>query len=147
MVSLPVCMALHVTGGFNVSSPKIVGVSCAFVLCLGLSNVTGAAEAEFGLSTGVEDTQSCTDKNVEREVGVMKCREILREARGTDTIEGKVLRVEGDNYLIKRFDGREVRLRTDANTQRTGPIRQGDRIEALVNEKNHEQVLYIRPTK
>ena len=65
----------------------------------------------------------------------------------TDTIEGKVLRVEGDNYLIERFDGREVRLRTDANTQRTGPIRQGDRIEALVNEKNHEQVLYIRPTK
>ena len=131
-----------------VSSPKIiVGVSCAFVLCLGLSNVTGAAGDQLGLSTGVEDTQSCTDKNVEREVGVMNCREVLREARGTDTIEGKVLRVDGDNYLVQRSDGKEVRLHTDANTQRTAPIRQGDRIEAKVNEINHEQVLYIRPTK
>ena len=126
-----------------VSFPKIiVGVSCAFVLSLGLSHVAGAAE-EFGLSTGVEDTKSCTDKNVEREVGVMKCREAL----GIDTIEGKVLRVDGDNYLIQRSDGREVRLHTDANTQRTAPIRQGDRIEAKVNETDHDQVLYIRPTK
>jgi len=127
-----------------VSSPKIiVGVSCAFVLCLGLSNVTGAAGDQLGLSTGVEDTKSCTDKNVEREVGVMKCREAL----GLDLIEGKVLRVDGDNYLVQRSDGKEVRLHTDANTQRTAPIRQGDRIEAKVNEINHEQVLYIRPTK
>jgi hypothetical protein len=125
-----------------VSAPKIVGVSCAFVLCLGVSNVTGAAE-EFGLSTGVEDTKSCTDKNVEREVGVMKCR----EAMAADTIEGKVLRVEGNNYLIQRSDGREVRLHADANTQRMGPISQGDRIEAKVNEMNHEQVLSIRTTK
>ena len=124
------------------SSPKIVGVSCAFVLGLGLSNVTGAAE-EFGLSTGVEDTQSCTDKNVEREVGVMRCREIQQ---GID-IEGKVIRVEGNNYLIQRSDGREVRLHADANTQRIGSIGQGDRIEAKVNETNQEQLLSIRPTK
>ena len=128
------------------SFPKMVGVSCAFVLGLGLSNVSGAAETEFGLSTGVEDTESCTDKNVEREVGVMKCREILKEAQGIDTIQGKVLRVEGNNYFIQRSDGKEVRLHTDANTQRTGPISQGDRIEAKVKEVN-QQVLYIRPTK
>jgi len=128
-----------------ISSSKILGISCA--LCLGLSNVTGAAEADFGLSTGVEDVQSCTDKNVEREVGVMKCREILKEARGTDTIiEGRVLRMEGNDYLVQRADGREVRLHTDANTQRMRPISEGDRIEAKVNEVNHH-VLYIRPTK
>ena len=47
-----------------VSIPKIIGVmSCSVVLGLGLSNVTGAAE-EKGLSTGVEDTKSCADKNV-----------------------------------------------------------------------------------
>ena len=128
-----------------VSAPKMVGVSCAFVLCLGLSNVSGAAETQFGLSSGVEDIESCTDKNVEREVGVKKCREILSEARGVDIIQGKVLRVEGDDYLIQRVDGREVRLHTNANTQRMGPISQGDRIEAKVREVN-QQVLYIRPT-
>ena len=122
---------------------KTVGVSCAFVLCLGLSNVTGAAE-EFGLSTGVEDTESCTDKNVEREVGVKKCREML--AQGIDTIRGEVLRVEGNDYWIQRFDGKEVRLHTDAQTQRAGSISQGDRVEAKVNERN-DKVLYIRPTK
>ena len=123
--------------------PKVVGVSCAFALCVGLSDVTRAAE-EFGLSTGVEDTESCTDKNVEREIGVKKCREAL--AQGIDTIQGEVLRVEGNDYWIQRYDGREVRLHTDANTQRMSPIRQGDRVEAKVNERN-EQVLYIRPTK
>jgi len=130
-----------------ISSSKILGVSCAFVLGVGVSNVSG--EAQFGLSSGVEDTQSCTDKNVEREVGVMKCRETLREeARGFGIIQGTVLRVDGNNYLVQRSDGREVRLHTDENTQRVGPIRQGDRIEAEVDETNsRDQVLYIRPTK
>lgn len=125
---------------------KIVGVACAFVLGLGLSTVTGAAETEFGLSTGVEDTESCTDKNVEREVGVKKCREMLGAARGTDTIQGQVLRIDGNDYWIQRSDGKEVRLHADENTQRMGLIRQGDPIEAKVNEANHDQVLYIRPT-
>lgn len=122
-------------------SSKIIGVSCAFVLCLGLSNVTGAA-AELGLSTAADHDGACTDKNVEREIGVEKCR----ERQGIDIIKGEVLRVEGDNYLVQRFNGKEVRLLADANTQRTGLIRQGDRIQAKVIEVNHEkQVVYIRP--
>jgi hypothetical protein len=117
-----------------VSIPKIIGVmSCSVVLCLGLSNVTGAAE-EFGLSTGVEDTQSCTDKNVEREVGVMNCR----EAQGIHTVKGEVLRVDGDSYLIQGFDGKEVRYRVDSGTKMNGSIRRGDRVEAKVREVNHE---------
>src|SRR5437868_703368 len=124
-----------------VSISKIIGVSSAFVLCLGLSNVTGAAENQLSLSTGVEDTQSCTDKNVEREVGVMKCR----EAQGFDTIKGEVLRVDGDSYLIQGFDGREVRYRVDSGTDMSGSIRQGDLIEAKVREVNDERrVVYLR---
>jgi hypothetical protein len=117
-------------------------VSCSAVLCLGLSNVTGAAQ-EFGLSTGVEDMKSCTDKNVEREVGVEKCREA--QARGIQTIKGEVLRVDGDSYLIQGFDGKEVRYRVNSGTEMSGSIRQGDRIEAKVREMNHEkQVLSLR---
>ena len=121
-----------------VSIPKIIGVmSYSVALCLGLSNVTGAAE-ELGLSTGVEDMASCTDKNVEREVGVQKCREIL--AQGIHTIKGEVLRVDGDSYLIQGFDGKEVRYRVDSGTEMSGgSIRQGDTIEAKVREVNHER--------
>ena len=131
-----------------VPAAQIVSISCAFVLCLGLSNLTGAAETELGLSTGVEDVGSCTDKNVEREVGVMKCREKLaaRGVEGTDTVRGRVLRVDGNDYLIQRSEGGEVRLHADGNTQRTQYITPGDRIEAKVNPMNHDQVLYIRPT-
>ena len=52
-------------------------------------------------------------------------------------ITGEVLRVEGENYFVKGQDGKEVRLHTDATTQKTGNIRQGDRIEADVNDQNH----------
>lgn len=126
-----------------VSIAKIIGVaSCSALLCLGLSNVTGAAQ-EFGLSTGVEDTQSCTDKNVEREVGVQTCRDVL--ARGIKTIKGEVLRVDGNSYFIQRFDGQEVRYRVDSDTEISGPIGRGSRIEAKVHEVNDEnRILSLR---
>jgi ribosomal protein S1 len=60
-------------------------------------------------------------------------------------IEGQVLRVEGDNYFVKGQDGKEVRLHTDQTTQKTGNIRQGDLIEAEVNDQNH--ALSIRSAK
>jgi hypothetical protein len=52
-------------------------------------------------------------------------------------ITGEVLRVEGENYFVKGQDGKEVRLHTDDTTQKIGNIRQGDRIEADVNDQNH----------
>jgi hypothetical protein len=52
------------------------------------------------------------------------------------TIKGDVLRVEGNTYLVKGQDGKEVRLRTDNTTMKSGVISQGDRIEANVNEQN-----------
>jgi hypothetical protein len=127
-----------------VSIPKIIGVmTCGVVLCLGLPKVTGAAE-EYGLSTGVEDMKSCTDKNVEREVGVEKCREAM--ARGIHTVKGEVLRVDGDSYLIQGFDGKEVRYRVDSGTEMKGSISRGDRIEAKVRTVNDQtRVLSLRP--
>jgi len=125
-----------------VSIPKIIGVmSCSVVLYLGLSHVAGAA-AELGLSTGVEDTKSCTDKNVQREVGVMNCR---AATQGIHTIKGEVLRVDGDSYLIKGYDGKEVSYRVDSGTEMSGSIRRGDSVEANVREVNDEnRVLSLR---
>ena len=48
-----------------------------------------------------------------------------RDAAYGQTIEGEVLRVEGETYFVQGPDGKEVRL-----------SHQGDRIEATVNEQN-----------
>ena len=94
----------------------VVGVmSCSFVLCLSLSNVTQAAEKH-------RDTQ-----------------------QGVHTIKGEVLRVDGDDYLIKQSDAKEVRYRVDSGTEMSEPIGRGDRIEAKLREVNEEtHVLYPR---
>jgi hypothetical protein len=52
-------------------------------------------------------------------------------------ITGELLRVESDIYFVKVQDGKEVRMYTDKTTIIMGNIRQGDRIEAKVNDENH----------
>ncbi|HMF85055.1 MAG TPA: hypothetical protein VK598_01755 [Nitrospiraceae bacterium] len=52
-------------------------------------------------------------------------------------IKGEVLRVEGENYFVKGQDGKEVRMQIDKTTQKIGSIKEGDRIEAKVNDENH----------
>lgn len=113
-----------------VSIPKIVGVmSCGVVLCLSLANVTQAAdEAQVadrmksdpcaGKTTGQPDPLNC-----ERTIG-----------EGAESIKGELLRISGDNYVVQRFTGQEVRLHTDAHTQIPEDLRQGNRIEAQVDE-------------
>jgi hypothetical protein len=131
-----------------VSIPKVVNVlSCAFVLCLGLSN---AAQAEH--TPGASDvmkTDSVTDrqgfqsdddkqKNVDNEKG-------SPSAKAAKTIKGELSRVEDGNYFVKAKGGKEVRLHTDKTTQMMGEIKKGDRIEAQVNDQNH--ALSIRSTR
>src|SRR5262249_53877769 len=71
-----------------VSIPRIIGVmSCSLMLCLSLSNVTQA-----------------DDKHRETQQGIY-------------TIKGKVLRVDGDDYLVRVSGGKEVSLRVDSATE------------------------------
>lgn len=99
-----------------VSIPRIIGVmSCSLMLCLSLSNVTQAA-----------------DKHRETQEGI-------------HTIKGEVLRVDGENYLVRVYGGKEVSLRVDSATEMSEPIGRGDRIEAKVREVNDEKsVLSLR---
>jgi hypothetical protein len=52
-------------------------------------------------------------------------------------VKGDVLRVEHDNLIVQRSDGKEVRLQFDENTEMHGYIGPGERIEAKVNEQRH----------
>jgi hypothetical protein len=65
---------------------------------------------------------------------------------GTKAIKGEVLRVEGQNYVVKGEDGKEVSLHTDSTTLKTGDINQGYNIEAEVNDRNHALSIRSTPT-
>ena len=115
---------------------QIIGVmSCSVVLCLSLSNVTQAADKM--------EIDPCADRKG-GEPNLAKCDEETRQ--GIHTIKGKVLRVDGDNYLVQGFNGKEVSLHVDSATQTSGRIGRGDSIEAKVREVNDEKrVLSLRP--
>jgi hypothetical protein len=60
------------------------------------------------------------------------------ESQSAKTIKGEVLRIEGDNYVVKDQDGKEVRLHIDQTTKMSEKkLDQGELIEATVNEQNH----------
>jgi hypothetical protein len=48
------------------------------------------------------------------------------------TIEGEVLRVNSDNYVIRDLSGREVRLHVDSSTKLDGNLTPGDKVVARV---------------
>jgi len=60
------------------------------------------------------------------------------ESQSAKAIKGEVLRMEGDNYVVKGQDGKDVRLHIDQTTKmRDRKLEQGELIEATVNEQNH----------
>jgi len=108
-----------------VSIPKVFGLmSCGFLLCLGLSSVALATDA---MNPGQPDRQG-------GQAGLKGEQDKLKRGH---MVTGELLRVEGESYFVKGQDGKEVRLHTDDTTQKIGSIRQGDRIEADVNDQNH----------
>jgi len=121
-----------------VSIPKIVGVlSCAMLLCFGLSNVAQAEHKPAPsdvMKTDAQDDrqgfQSDDDKQMNEKQG-------SRHAEGAKTIKGELFHVADGNYFVKMKDGKEVRLHTDKTTQMMGEIKKGERIEAKVNNENH----------
>jgi hypothetical protein len=122
-----------------VSIYKIVGVvSCGFLLCLGLSNTVRADNATSTADSKLKGDQ--TDRRQGgQDAGEKQMSDEMKggDSKGGKTIKGEVLRVEGDNYFIKVKNGKEVRLHSDKTTQKVGSFKQGDRIEAKVNDENH----------
>lgn len=59
-------------------------------------------------------------------------------------ITGELIRVDGENYVVKEESGKEVRFQTTERTEVT-PINQGDRISASVDNKNN--ALWIRANR
>lgn len=56
---------------------------------------------------------------------------------------GQIVRIDGSDYFIKTKDGTEVQLHRGETTKVTGTIKQGDMIEAKVDDNKH--MLSIKP--
>ena len=66
-------------------------------------------------------------------------------AAGSQTIQGDLLKIEGEFYVVKDAAGQEVRLHVDKNTKLEGALKAGDKIEAQATDKGH--AVSIRPAK
>src|SRR5262249_2465348 len=112
------------------SLPKFVGVlACGFLLCLGLS---AGAQADTAASTADRlKTDRSDRKHGGHEAGEkhMKDRDD-GQSQAVKIITGEVLRVEGNDCVIKGQDGKEVQLHIDLATMKARNIEPGERIEA-----------------
>jgi len=120
-----------------ISLPKFVGVlACGFLLCLGLS---AAAQADTAASTA---DRLKTDRSDRRHGGQEAGEKHMKDREGGQSkagriIMGEVLRVEGNDCVIKSQDGKEVQLHIDLATMKARNIEPGERIEATVDDQNH----------
>ena len=53
------------------------------------------------------------------------------------TINGEVLKIEGENYVVKDATGKEVKLHVNAQTKKEGDIKVGDKVEAQADGTGH----------
>ena len=95
-------------------------LSCALLCGDGLSHGVLANDPY----SGVEQTSA---DPCEARVAALKAKQV---------IQGELLRVEGNTYVVKGQDGKEVSLQTDQTTEKID-ITQGDQVLAYTNEQNH----------
>jgi translation initiation factor IF-1 len=73
----------------------------------------------------------------ERNSGHPDQKDMTMQSQGVYSIQGDVVRVEGDNYFVKGQDGKEISLHADNTTMKTDKIKPGDRVEVKIDENNH----------
>ena len=67
---------------------------------------------------------------------------------GLQTVQGDVLKIEGDSYVVKDMTGKEIRLHVDKTTELEGSFKAGDQIEARATDKDHAlSIKHVQPPK
>ncbi len=51
---------------------------------------------------------------------------------GAGVLQGQLLKIDGDSYIVKDLSGKEVRLRVNKNTVLDTRIKVGDRVDAQI---------------
>ncbi len=60
-----------------------------------------------------------------------------KDANGAGAISGEVLKIDGENYVVKDATGKEVKLHVNAQTKKEGDIKVGDKVEAQSDGSGH----------
>lgn len=108
-------------------------LSCALLLGNGLSHAVLATDPN--LRAGETTANPCENRGGQGILGAEQ-----EQGNTGYTIRGEVLRVEGNTYVVRKQDGKEVSLQTDQAN-----ISQGDFIQANLNGQN--EVLWIGPLR
>lgn len=64
----------------------------------------------------------------------------IMERLTKDSIEGTLMKIDGEHYWIKDSDGKEVRIHVDKSTK-LDKVVEGDQVKAYVTEKGHTTTL------
>jgi uncharacterized protein YdeI (BOF family) len=69
-------------------------------------------------------------------------------ASSTQTVNGDLLKIDGEFYVVKDTAGKEIRLLVDKTTTMDGVIKVGDKVEVQATEKNHAvSIRDVQPKK
>lgn len=64
----------------------------------------------------------------------------IMERLTKDSIEGTLMKIDGEHYWIKDSDGKEVRIHVDKSTK-LDKVVEGDQVKAFVTDKGHTTTL------
>ena len=106
------------------SIQKVVGVlSCSFLLCLGLSTVASSADE---LNTGQSGGKIFLVDDKDRFVPGQE-------------VKGEIVKIDGQNYVVRETSGAEVRMHVDATTAKRSNMipKVGEHVLAKVDAKGH----------
>jgi hypothetical protein len=94
-------------------------------------HVIPTAEKDVDVRIGDEIVARTTHRG--KEVYIKSLKKISSAVSPSLLVEGRVVKIDGDSYLVKDISGREVRLHVDGRTSKDGNITIGDHVQAHVD--------------
>ena len=73
----------------------------------------------------------------------------MAESKGSKTVNGDLLKIDGEFYTVHDISGHEVRLHVDKTTKLDGmPFIAGEKVEVQATDKNHAvSMRHVEPKK
>ena len=69
-------------------------------------------------------------------------------ASGSKTVEGDLLKIEGEFYTVHDMAGHEVRLHVDKTSKLEGTFKTGDKVKIHVTDEGHAlSINHVQPAK
>lgn len=101
------------------------------VACFGLLSTAAMAMPAESMSDRGGDPATSTDPMKQSSPGMTS------GSQDRLSIQGEILKVQGEMYTVQDASGKEVQLHVDESTQKSGKLKEGDQIEAEVTEEGH----------